>query len=96
MTAFVSRNSTGRCFARDRWWKSTEELPFPRSYFGSEITEADIARIIGKKLPELIVPYRDAANLIVRHLERSGKFSGKRVGIALPAGMTGEKLGLGQ
>jgi uncharacterized protein len=75
---------------------STEELPFPRSDFGSEIAEADIAKIIANRLPELIVPYRDAANLVVRHLKRSGMFSGKRVGIALPAGMTRERRRLGQ
>lgn len=77
---------------------STEELPLTVSESERSMSDAELSGLIARKLPELIIPYKEAAHLILNHLERSGPFSGKRVGIALPEGSSGEKAGwnLGQ
>lgn len=43
------------------------------------------------RIPELIVPYADAAELMLANLAPSGAMSRRRVGLALPAGMRGRK-----
>ena len=47
--------------------------------------------LFAMKIPEMIVPYADAAALILEHIHRNDAFSRCRVGIALPAGMKGRK-----
>lgn len=44
-----------------------------------------------KRVPEMIVAYEDAAALMLANLEPGGDFSRHRVGLALPAGMRGNK-----
>lgn len=44
-----------------------------------------------KRVPEMIIPYADAAALILANLTPSGEMSRRRVGLALPVGMRGEK-----
>lgn len=43
------------------------------------------------RVPEMIVPYADAAALVVANLTSSGEMSRRRVGLALPEGMRGKK-----
>jgi putative NADH-flavin reductase len=43
------------------------------------------------RIPEMIVPYADAAALMLANLTPSGEMSRRRVGLALPVGMRGEK-----
>ena len=45
----------------------------------------------GHRVPEMIVSYADAAALILANLAPGGEMSRRRVGLALPAGMWGEK-----
>lgn len=47
--------------------------------------------LFAKRIPEMIVPYADAAALMLRHLTPQGHFSRQRIGLALPAGMRGNK-----
>jgi putative NADH-flavin reductase len=42
-------------------------------------------------IPEMIVPYADAAALMLANLTPSGEMSQRRVGLALPLGMRGKK-----
>jgi hypothetical protein len=42
-------------------------------------------------IPEMIVPYADAAAVILAHLDRNDPFARHRVGLALPPGMRGKK-----
>jgi putative NADH-flavin reductase len=44
-----------------------------------------------QRVPEMIISYADAAALILANLTPSGEMSRHRVGLALPAGMRGEK-----
>ena len=71
---------------------STEELPLIFSESERSVPEAELSGLLARKAPELIIPYKEAAHLIINHLERSGPFSGKRVGIALPERSTGETV----
>jgi hypothetical protein len=44
------------------------------------------------KVPEMIVPYDDAARVMLSHLSPGGEMSRRRIGLALPAaGMRGQK-----
>ena len=43
------------------------------------------------RIPEMIVPYADAAALMLANLTPSGEMSHHRVGLALPVGMRGKK-----
>ena len=45
-------------------------------------------------IPEMIVPYADAAAVMLRNLGRDNAMSRRRVGLALPVGMIGRKLGV--
>ena len=42
-------------------------------------------------VPEMIVPYADAAALMLNHLQPGSAMSHHRIGLALPIGMRGEK-----
>jgi uncharacterized protein len=46
---------------------------------------------LAARMPEMIIPYADAATLMLMHLDRQNQFVGQRVGMALPAGMRGKK-----
>ncbi|WP_289140040.1 hypothetical protein [uncultured Brevibacillus sp.] len=71
---------------------STEELPLIFSESERAVPEAEFSDLLARKTPELIIPYKKAAHLILNHLEHSGPFSGKRVGIALAEKNSGETL----
>jgi hypothetical protein len=47
--------------------------------------------VFASLIPQMIVPYADAAALMLANLDRGGAMSRHRVGLALPAGMAGRK-----
>ena len=47
--------------------------------------------IFASRVPEMIIPYADAAALMLNNLEPGGPMSRHRVGLALPVGMKGKK-----
>jgi putative NADH-flavin reductase len=47
--------------------------------------------LFAERIPEMIIPYADAAAFMLANLDRGGPVSRKRVGLALPLGMTGHK-----
>jgi putative NADH-flavin reductase len=47
--------------------------------------------VFASRIPQMIVPYADAAALMLAHLGRDDTFACHRVGIALPPGMRGKK-----
>jgi hypothetical protein len=47
--------------------------------------------IFASKIPEMIIPYADAAALMLAHLGAEGELVRRRVGVALPLGMKGRK-----
>jgi putative NADH-flavin reductase len=52
-----------------------------------------VAPLFGSLIPEMIVPYADAAALMLANLDRGNAMSRHRIGLALPAGMRGRKPG---
>ena len=44
-----------------------------------------------QRVPEMTVSYEDAAEVILDNLSRSGRFSRRRVGVALPPGLRNYK-----
>ena len=47
--------------------------------------------VFASLVPQMIVPYADAAALMLANLDRGNAMSRHRVGIALPEGMQGQK-----
>jgi putative NADH-flavin reductase len=47
--------------------------------------------VFGSLIPQMIVPYADAAALMLANLDRGSAMSRRRVGMALPLGMRGRK-----
>jgi hypothetical protein len=47
--------------------------------------------IFANLIPEMIVPYADAAALMLSHLDRNDSMARHRIGLALPVGMRGKK-----
>jgi len=47
--------------------------------------------LFATKIPQMIIPYADAAAFMLANLGRGGPMSRKRIGLALPEGMTGRK-----
>ena len=48
-----------------------------------------VASLLASLIPEMIVPYADAAGLMLANLDRGHAMSRRRVGLALPLGMRG-------
>lgn len=70
---------------------STERLPVRIAGFASALPGPLLLLLFAAKVPEMIVPYADAAALMLAHLEPAGTMSRHRVGLALPMGMRGRK-----
>lgn len=47
--------------------------------------------LFAMKIPEMIIPYADAASVILANLQREDSTSRHRIGVALPVGMKGKK-----
>jgi hypothetical protein len=47
--------------------------------------------VFASVIPQMIVPYADAAALMLANLDRGNAMSRHRVGLALPVGMRGRK-----
>ena len=47
--------------------------------------------VFASRVPEMIIPYADAAALMLNNLEPGNAMSRHRVGLALPVGMKGKK-----
>ena len=70
---------------------STERLPVRIAGLASTLPGPLLLLLFAAKVPEMIVPYADAAALMLAHLEPAGTMSRHRVGLALPMGMRGRK-----
>lgn len=70
---------------------STEQLPVRTPGFANALPGPLLLLLFASKVPEMIVPYADAAALMLAHLEPAGTLSRHRVGLALPVGMRGRK-----
>jgi uncharacterized protein len=55
-------------------------IPFPEST--KDLSEAELSGLLFSRLHEIDVAYEDVADVMLSHLELSGPFKGKRVGVA--------------
>lgn len=72
---------------------SVESWPVQGPTPGGLFKTLRILKTFKARMPEMIVTYEDAARVILDNLAPTGPYSGKRVGLALPAGQTGSKPG---
>jgi putative NADH-flavin reductase len=65
---------------------SADEWPMTRPAYTYLLPRLALAFAFKKKVPEMTISYEDAAEVILDHLSKSGRFSQRRVGVALPPG----------
>jgi putative NADH-flavin reductase len=70
---------------------STDVLPYAVPRYAGLLPRLGLSLMMKAKLPEIIVSLEDVAALMMSHLDRGGPFARRRVGIALPEGVTGAK-----
>jgi uncharacterized protein len=70
---------------------SIDTLPTPLPGMARFLPAPLLLPLFALKVPEMIIPYADAANVMLNNISRDSPMSKKRVGIALPVGMRGRK-----
>lgn len=65
---------------------SAEEWPLPRPTLTCFLPRVATSIAFMRLMPSLTLYYEDAAKVILDHLEKDGRFTRKRVGVALPGG----------
>lgn len=70
---------------------ATDRLPVAIPGLAGALPHPLLLLLFAAKVPEMIVPYADAAALMLTHLEPADAMSRHRVGLALPVGMRGRK-----
>jgi uncharacterized protein len=73
---------------------SIDEMPYEYPKWFTKLPRIALSLTMKRHLPEIIVSYEDIANIIMKNLGTRGPYSQKRVGVALPKGMTGVKENL--
>jgi hypothetical protein len=75
----------------DRLRVSIDKLPAPLPDMARFLPSPLLLPWFAMQIPQMIVPYADAASVMLDNLSADSPMSKKRVGIALPAGMRGKK-----
>lgn len=70
---------------------SLDALPVEAPASTPGLSDAQFVQVFASLVPEMIVPYADAAALMLANLGPENAMSRRRVGLALPAGMVGRK-----
>jgi putative NADH-flavin reductase len=70
---------------------SLERLPVAMPAVAKLLPDPLVLPLFATSIPQMIIPYADAAAFMLANLARGGPMSRKRVGLALPRGMTGRK-----
>lgn len=70
---------------------SMDRLPVDMPADADRLSPLELMPHFVARLPEMIVPYADAAILMLTHASHPSAMSRKRVGLALPVGMRGTK-----
>ena len=81
----------GPAIGLERLRVSIDVLPEPIPEWTRRLPGALALPFFGSRIPNMIIPYADAAAFMLTHLDAAGPFTRKRVGLALPAGMKGKK-----
>jgi uncharacterized protein len=75
----------------DRLRISIDAVPVQVPAYVRALPAALVLPVFGSLIPQMIVPYADAAALMLANLDRENAMSRRRVGLALPLGMRGQK-----
>jgi hypothetical protein len=75
----------------DRLRISIDLLPVEIPAAALGLSDSLLLPVFASLIPQMIVPYADAAALMLANLDRSNAMSRHRVGLALPVGMLGRK-----
>ena len=70
---------------------SLDALPVKVPAFSRAVPSPLLLPVFASVIPQMIVPYADAAALMLANLDRGNAMSRHRVGLALPEGMRGRK-----
>jgi uncharacterized protein len=70
---------------------SLERLPVGVTAFARTLPRPLLLAVFASLIPQMIVPYADAAALMLANLQRDSAMARQRVGLALPLGMRGQK-----
>jgi uncharacterized protein len=70
---------------------SLDVLPVDIPASARVLPDSQLVPVFASFIPEMIVPYADAAALMIANLDRGNAMSHHRVGLALPVGMRGRK-----
>ena len=70
---------------------SVDRLPVEIPGEATRLPDPLLVPLFTERVPEMIVPYADAAALMLHHLQPGSAMSRHRIGLALPVGMRGEK-----
>lgn len=70
---------------------SLDRLPVQVPAFARALPGPLLLPVFASLIPQMIVPYADAAALMLANLNRGDAMAGHRVGLALPLGMRGRK-----
>jgi putative NADH-flavin reductase len=72
---------------------SLDRLPIVTPAFIRALPAPFVVPVFASLIPQMIVPYADAAALMLANLDRNNAMARHRVGLALPVGMRGQKSG---
>jgi putative NADH-flavin reductase len=75
----------------DRLRISIDGLPVEIPPATPAVPDSSLLPVFASLMPQMIVPYADAAAVMLAHLDRRNAMSLHRVGLALPVGMYGQK-----
>ena len=70
---------------------SIDSLPAPLPPIAKALPAPLVLPLFAMKIPEMIIPYADAASVMLANVSPGGAMSRRRIGIALPVGMKGSK-----
>ncbi len=75
----------------DRMRTSIDALPVHLSTLARALPGPLFLPVFASLIPQMIVPYADAAAVMLANMDRGSRMSQRRVGLALPVGMRGRK-----
>lgn len=70
---------------------SIDSLPAPLPAIARSLPAPLVLPLFAMKIPQMIIPYADAASVILANVQPRDSASRHRIGVALPAGMKGKK-----
>lgn len=70
---------------------SVDSLPAPLPAIARSLPGPLVLPLFAMKIPEMIIPYADAASVILANVDARDSTSRHRIGVALPVGMKGQK-----